>query len=197
MSTLAQFDHKWLLQDSLVVAPMLLGAVLISHAGNATAGGIIVEVEAYRGRKDPASQAYGPQSARNTPMYDSGGAIYVYRSYGIHACMNIVTGRLGEPQAVLIRALEPTIGISQMQLSRRTSDSTKLTSGPGRLCQALGITLSLTGTRLGNTILLVSPDRPMEPARIATSPRIGITKATAPEWRFYIRDNKFVSGRKT
>jgi DNA-3-methyladenine glycosylase len=178
------------------VAPLLLGCTLVSHANGHTTGGLIVEVEAYRGHLDPASHAYGPKSPRNSPMYESAGTLYVYRSYGIHACMNIVTGGTGDPQAILLRALEPTIGLSAMQERRSTDVATNLASGPGKLCEALGVTLELSGTRLGGAVELWPRKVPLNTQQIMTGPRIGITKAVTQPWRFYLKNSPYVSGRR-
>jgi DNA-3-methyladenine glycosylase len=127
-------------------------------------------------------------------MFEAGGAIYVYLSYGVHHCVNIVTGPLGEGQAVLIRALEPTTGLEDMAARRHTSSPRLLTSGPGRLSQALGLKLSDSGSHLGETLSLrPAGPYPAQALAVATSPRIGITKATDYPWRFFLRDNPFVS----
>ena len=114
-------------------------------------------MEAYHGATDPASHAYRGRTARTAPMFERGGAIYVYFSYGVHTCVNIVTGPAGEAGAVLIRALEPTAGLDTMAGRRGTTDPLRLTSGPGKLTQALGIGLDLSGTRLGQTLSLRPP----------------------------------------
>jgi DNA-3-methyladenine glycosylase len=194
MSTLDP-NYDWLEQDSLIVAPNLLGWELVSHTGGAETAGRIVEVEAYHGTTDPASHAWRGLTTRTEPMFERGGAVYVYLSYGVHACINIVTGRAGEASAVLIRALEPTVGLELMARRRGTSDPLGLASGPGKLTQALGITLDLSGSRLGQSLSLLPPESPVTPAQIATGPRIGIRRAADRPWRFYLRDNSFVSRR--
>ncbi len=165
-------QYDWLLGDALTVAPALLGWEIITHAGGVRTAGRIVEVEAYHGAGDPASHAYRGLTPRTGPMFEAGGTIYVYFSYGVHNCLNIVTGPAGEAQAVLIRALEPTTGAEVMAARRGLTDPRLLTSGPGRLTQALGITLADSGTRLGGRISLRPPSQPVVPAGIATGPRV-------------------------
>jgi DNA-3-methyladenine glycosylase len=187
-------NYRWLEQDSVRLAPILLGWELVSTAGGVETAGRIVEVEAYHGTGDPASHAYRGLTRRTAPMFETGGTVYVYLSYGAHACMNIVTGRAGEGQAVLIRALEPTTGLDVMATRRHTDNPRNFCSGPGKLTQALGITLDLSDTRLGQTLSLRPPVSSPDPTLIASSTRIGISKAKDHPWRFYLRDNPFVSG---
>lgn len=182
--------------DALTVAPQLLGATLLSRVGSQATGGIIVEVEVYQDHKDPASHAFRGPTSRTKPMFEAGGTIYVYLSYGIHTCMNIVTGPAGEGQAILIRALEPTIGIDTMSRRRLTSGPANLTSGPGKLTQALGITLGLSGSQLGPVISLTPPTTPPAPEQIIRGSRIGIRQARELPWRFYLARNPFVSGKR-
>jgi DNA-3-methyladenine glycosylase len=186
-------SYTWLQQDVLTVAPQLLGWELISHAGGAETGGRIVEVEAYHGAIDPASHAYRGLTPRTAPMFEAGGGVYVYLSYGIHTCLNLVTGPSGEAQAVLVRALEPTRGLDIMATRRRTTDLRRLARGPGSLGQALGITLALSGSRLGGVLSLQPPTTPAEAGAIMAGPRIGIKKAAGNPWRFYLADSPFVS----
>ena len=174
MSTLEP-DYDWLEQDSLTVAPLLLGWELVSRAGGVETAGRIVEVEAYHGTDDPASHAYRGLTNRTAPMFERGGAIYVYLSYGINYCVNIVTGPAGEASAVLIRALEPNTGLEIMARRRHTSDPLRLASGPGKLTHALGIGLGLSGSRLGETLALRPPNErylptTSRPARASGSP---------------------------
>ena len=186
-------DYRWLEGDVLQIALRILGWELESQAGGATTAGRIVEVEAYHGTNDPASHAYAGRTPRTMPMFDIGGTVYVYLSYGIHACMNIVTGPAGEASALLIRALEPTQGINVMTQRRHTTALPKLTTGPGNLSQALGITVALSGTRLGTVLSLRPPTTPTPSLSIAIGPRIGISRATDYPWRFSLKHNPFVS----
>ena len=166
-----------------IVAPELLGSMLA--VGDA--GGVVVETEAYAA-DDPASHSFGGPSARNAAMFGPPGHAYVYRSYGIHWCFNVVC-RPGS--AVLIRALQPTSGLEAMMARRGTRDVRALASGPGKLCQALAIDRSRDGLPLegGSIELRPSPEQP----DIVVGPRIGITKAADKPWRFGIAGSPFLS----
>ncbi|HSX02642.1 MAG TPA: DNA-3-methyladenine glycosylase [Candidatus Saccharimonadia bacterium] len=184
--------------DSLTAAPRLLGWELLRReVDGSLTGGRIVEVEAYHGAEDPASHAYRGRSARNAPMYEASGVIYTYLSYGLHTCLNIVTGPSGQAQAVLIRALEPTRGLTTMAARRSTANPRLLASGPGRVGQALGLTVSMSGQRLEEVIELRPPPAAPSPADIWSGPRIGITRAADRPWRFWLANNDFVSARHT
>lgn len=165
-------------------APLLLGKILLRTFSDGTmAGGRILEVEAY-GPKDPASHSFKGQTKRNQPMFGPGGSAYVYVSYGIHHCFNVVTGPPGEGSAVLIRAIEPLWGLEEMA-ARRASGGKNLCNGPGKLCQALDIDKSLNSHDLSIPPLQVLEDGCMpEPAHIVQTPRIGITKGVDMPWRF-------------
>src|SRR5918997_6177227 len=160
-------------RPTIDVARDLLGQVVVSGGPEGCTAGRIVETEAYLGPDDPASHAARLRHGRVEAMWGEPGIAYVYRSYGIHAMLNVVTEPLGETGAVLIRALEPTIGIDVMRARRGIDDDRLLCSGPGKLCQALGIGLDLHGTDLVTSeTLWISPG---EPARdISTSGRVGI-----------------------
>ena len=182
-------------QDAVQVAPQLLGWELLRHeADGSVTGGRIVEVEAYHGAEDPASHAFRGRSGRTAPMFEAGGTIYVYLSYGLHTCLNIVTGPAGKAQAVLIRALEPTQGLAAMAARRRTTTERLLASGPGRVGQALGLTLALSGQQLGQTLELRPPRTALPAKLVAKGPRVGIRLATDRPWRFWLAGNRFVSG---
>jgi DNA-3-methyladenine glycosylase len=168
------------------VAPDLIGATLLVDG----VGGRIVEVEAYD-QQDPASHAYRGSTRRNAAMFGPPGHAYVYRSYGIHWCLNLVCGGEGVPEAVLIRALEPTSGLDLQQSRRGVEDLRALCSGPGKLCQALGITGEHDGLALD-----VPPFRleaRAEIPEIVTGPRIGITRATELNWRYMSAGSPYLS----
>jgi len=175
------------------IAPTLLGGVLESTIGGELVVGRIVEVEAYVGPHDPASHAAERigRTARNRTMFGPAGLAYIYRSYGMHWCVNVVTGRLGVPQAVLIRALEPLAGADAM-ISRRKRDR-DLCSGPGRLCQALGITGALDGHELKTSPLVLRCGERINQARVARGPRVGISRAVDWPLRFWVEGNSHVS----
>jgi DNA-3-methyladenine glycosylase len=165
------------------VAPDLLGVALLVDG----VGGPIVEVEAYD-HEDPASHSFGRQTARNATMFGPPGHAYVYRSYGIHWCLNFVC----EPRsAVLIRALEPTHGVEAMRARRGLDDPRLLCAGPGRLCQALGITREHDGLPLDEPPFEVLA-RETEP-EIVRGPRVGITRGQEHQWRYAIAGSRFLS----
>lgn len=175
-------------------ARWLLGALLVSTVGGEETSGRIVEVEAYPGPHDPASHAAARigRTARNDPMFGPAGTVYVYRIYGMHWCLNVVTGAVGEPAAVLVRALAPVSGSEIM--ARRRGGSRILTSGPGRLCQALGVDATLNRHDLRSPPLRLLPGPPVPDARVATSGRIGIREARDWPLRYRVLNDPHVSG---
>jgi DNA-3-methyladenine glycosylase len=168
------------------VAPELIGAVLLFKGS----GGIIVEVEAYH-HTDPAAHSYGGQTARNAVMFGPPGRVYVYRSYGIHWCLNFVCEPEGSASAVLIRALVPTHGVAAMRRRRGLKDERLLCSGPGRVCEALGISARQNGLALDEPPFAVQA-RSAE-VEITVGPRIGITKAADRPWRYGLKGSRFLS----
>jgi DNA-3-methyladenine glycosylase len=177
------------------VARTLLGQVLVSMSTEGRTAGRIVETEAYLGADDPASHAARLGKGRVEAMWGAPGIAYVYRSYGIHAMLNVVTEPPGETGAVLIRALEPMIGIDLMRARRGIDDDRLLCSGPGKLCQALGIGLDLHGTDLVTSDRLwISPGQ--APRDVSTSGRIGISRGQAHLWRFWTTGNPHVSAHR-
>jgi DNA-3-methyladenine glycosylase len=168
------------------VAPDLIGATLLVDG----VGGTIVEVEAYH-HTDPAAHSYRGRTERNAVMFGSPGYAYVYRSYGIHWCLNLVCEPEGSASAVLIRALEPIDGIATMRRRRKLSDARLLCSGPGRVGQALAITGACNGLALDRPPFeLRARAREIE---IATGPRIGISKAADIPWRYGLKGSRFLS----
>jgi len=145
---------------------------------------LLNEVEAYGGSDDPASHAFRSKTKRNEPMFGAAGTVYVYRSYGIHWCLNIVTGNVGDPEAVLLRGGTVVEGKDAAITRRRRPDH--LADGPGKLAQALHITGDSSGSVLGDGVLTISGLGIVDGYQV--TPRIGITKATEREWRFLSRD---------
>ena len=170
------------------VAPELVGVTLLCDG----VGGVIVEVEAYD-REDPAAHGYRGKTARNASMFGPPGHAYVYRSYGIHWCLNFVCEDIGSASAVLVRALEPTRGLETMRGRRGVAEERLLCSGPGRLCQALAITREHDGLALDEPPFELLA-RESEP-ELVTGPRIGITRAVEHPWRFGLAGSPFLSRR--
>ena len=168
------------------VAPELIGATLLVDG----VGGRIVEVEAYE-QEDPASHGYRGRTERNASMFGPPGHAYVYRSYGIHWCLNLVCEEEGTANAVLIRALEPTFGLDLMRERRGLDDPRLLCAGPGRLCQALGITREHDGLPLDEPPFELRARE--APPEVATGLRVGITKAAEKPWRYVEAGSRFLS----
>jgi len=170
------------------LAKALLGKLLV-HGG---LSGRIVETEAYLFRGDPACHASRGRTRRNEPMFAEAGNVYVYLIYGMHLCLNVVSGAVGEGEAVLIRALEPVSGIDEMRERRGTDRPENLCAGPGRLTRALGITIEYNNTNLidGNLEIHDCGEKP----EILSSPRIGIKEGKELELRFFVAGSRFVSG---
>lgn len=177
-------------QDAVEAARELLGVRLAVQHGDRICSGFIVETEAYR-MDDPASHAYGGMRVRNAPLYEAAGTIYIYFTYGMHYCVNMVTGPAGKGQGVLIRAVEPAEGLDIMRANRPGMSDLQLTSGPAKLVQAMGIRPSLNGSRLRPGSLWLEPGR--KPAALTQTTRVGISKAIDHPWRFYVTGNRWVS----
>jgi DNA-3-methyladenine glycosylase len=168
------------------VAPALIGVTLLVDG----VGGRIVEVEAYD-HEDPASHGFRGRTERNASMFGPPGHAYVYRSYGIHWCLNFVCEDEGVANAVLVRALEPTHGLDAMRERRGLDDPRLLCGGPGRLCQALGVTRAHDGLALDRPPFeLLAAERPVE---VVSGPRIGITRAAELPWRYAEAGSRFLS----
>jgi DNA-3-methyladenine glycosylase len=194
MSTKSKLGREFYLQPTLVVAKSLIGKDFIVSRGGRTFSGRIVETEAYIGENDPACHARYGRTKRNAIMYGVGGFTYVYFVYGMHNMLNFVTEKTDSPAAVLIRALEPTDGIEIMKSRRNHDNIGELTNGPGKLCQALGITVKDTGIDLTGEIAYVI-DSGYRPRKIARTSRIGIRNGREELWRFFEVTSEFVSGR--
>ena len=193
-------------QETITVAKQLLGCYLVHLEGEQTTLGRIVETEAYLGVQDPASHAFAGKTRRNRVLFGPSGYAYVYFIYGMHYCVNAVTGNEGMGEAVLIRALEPLQGINMMQRRRGTDKVSFLCNGPARLTEALGITLAFDGLPLFDNHLQNGPLQiwstdslpsiaPIEEADIVQTTRIGIAKAKDLLLRFYVRGNGHISRR--
>jgi len=168
------------------VAPRLIGATLLYKG----IGGRIVEVEAYH-HTDPAAHSFGGQTARNAVMFGPPGYVYVYRSYGIHWCVNFVCEPEGTASAVLLRAIEPTAGLPVMRRRRGVKDERLLCSGPGRVCEALGITIADYGLPLDQPPFALFGRT--DEVEVIVGPRIGITKAVDHPWRYGLKGSRFFS----
>ena len=200
-SSAAYLSRRFFRRDAATLARTLLGQRRVSAVGGVRTAGVIVETEAYLGVQDKAAHTYGGRrSARNESMWGDGGHAYVYFVYGMHHCVNAVAGRIGEPTAVLIRALQPEEGMNEMRARRqRARDDTDLCSGPAKLCQALGITRRLDGVDLtmpGPLCIERRRDRLLRAAAIAIGPRVGV--GYAQQWqheplRFSVQGNPHVS----
>lgn len=195
-----------LARDSLQAAPALLGAIVTTTSPEGTVSVRLTEVEAYRGEADPGSHAFRGRTARNASMFEAGGIIYVYFTYGMHHCANIVTGPQGLSRAVLMRGGEVVAGV---ELARRRRPAARndrdLARGPARLCAALGLDRSDDGTALGGpgsriSLALPEPGLNPEAARIRTGPRTGVAgpggDGEAYPWRFWLEDEPTVSPYK-
>ena len=181
-----RIDRRFFERSVHEVAPDLVGTTLLVDG----CGGVVVEVEAYD-REDPAAHGFRGRTERNASMFGPAGRAYVYRSYGIHWCLNLVCEEAGNPAAVLIRALEPTAGLALMRERRGLEETRLLCAGPGRLCQALGVTREHDG--------LVLDEPPFEllaaagPFDVAAGRRIGISVAVEQPWRYVLAGSRYLS----
>jgi DNA-3-methyladenine glycosylase len=182
----------WLNGSAESVAPRLLGCRLERIIDGQLLSGIIVETEAYN-QTDAASHSYKGRTPRTDVMFGPAGHLYVYFTYGMHYCCNVVVGDEGYGAAVLIRAIEPLEGIEYMETLRHGRTGHELTNGPAKLCQALAIDRSWNGHDLHKSPLKLVEQPPVALDQIVQTTRIGITKAVDMPWRFYIRGNKYVS----
>lgn len=176
-----------------LVARELLGAILEHKSEDGVASGRIVETEAYLGPDDPACHAVAGRTERTWHLHGPPGVAYVYFVYGVHWCFNAVTREEGHGSAVLVRAIEPVGGLSLMRTRRGARRDVDLTSGPGKLCQALGIDGALDGTRLDRGSLRILAGPPVDEAGVDVTPRIGITRAAEWPLRWLVRGNPYVS----
>ncbi len=186
-------------KDVLTVANELLGKVLVKNYGGKTYSGRIVEVEAYDGRTDQAAHTYVGKTKRNEIMFNEGGYLYVYLIYGVHYCCNVVTGTACTGTAILIRAVEPLEGVNRMINNRfgkkklGGKELYQLTNGPGKLCKSFGINKNHSGVDLTNGIIYLEDSMLKKNEEIGVSRRIGITKSAHLPWRFFIKNNPYLS----
>lgn len=182
------------MQPTALVARQLLGAVVVSTIAGARTAGRIVETEAYLGHDDPASHGYGSRrTPRNAALFGAAGDWYVYRSYGIHWCANLVCEGNARGGAVLLRALEPLEGHDAMAVRRGSDDERLLCRGPGRLAQALGMSLAQSGVAMHGSEVVVLPGESVADAQVVRGPRIGITRAVEWPLRFSVRGSRWLS----
>lgn len=197
---LRKLPRSFYLRPTLTVAKDLLDKYLIRRIGNHRLVGRIVEVEAYLGEKDPASHAYRGRTKRNDVMFWKGGHLYVYFTYGMHFCCNVVTEEEGKGRAVLIRAVEPLEGVELMMMNRwakgKVGEKVNLTNGPAKLCKAFGIRREQNGTDLCGDGIWISKDSNRQsaiphPQSIRSSTRVGISNGAEKKWRFFLKGIRF------
>src|ERR1700719_4324822 len=186
MSKAVKLTRAFFDRDVHTIAPELIGATLLVDG----VGGTIVEVEAYD-HEDPAAHGFGGRTARNASMFGPAGHAYVYLIYGLYWCLNLVCEQEGVANAILIRAIEPTAGIPAMQKRRKLGDVRLLCAGPGRLCEALGVTRAHDGLALDAPPFRLFARPHAIP--LAVGPRIGISKAMANPWRYGLADSRYLS----
>jgi DNA-3-methyladenine glycosylase len=181
-------------RDPRVVARAVLGRLLVHDGADGRVSGRIVEVEAYRGSRDPASHAFRGRTTRNATMFGPAGHAYVYFTYGMHHCLNLVTGLPGVASAVLVRALEPVDGLERMRERRGPVEAARLARGPGNVARALGLTRRDDGLDLTQAPLWLS-DLPVRRGglRVAQGPRVGISRGVERPWRYWLAGHPSVS----
>jgi DNA-3-methyladenine glycosylase len=195
---MSRLSREFFARDTLTAARDLLGQRLVRVRNGTRLCGRIVEVEAYVGEDDQASHARFGRTDRNAAMFGPPGHAYVYFVYGMHHCLNVVAEREGYPAAVLIRAIEPLEGVDTMRRRRGGRPDLQLTSGPARLCQAMGIDRRFDGADLcaAEALLFIEKDDSVPDEAVVAGPRVGVrgdeAAVTCP-WRFSVRGNRFVS----
>lgn len=195
-----KLPRSFYLRPTITVAKDLPGKYIVRKYRNVFLVGRIVEVEAYLGEKDPASHAYRGKTKRNEVMFSEGGHLYVYFTYGMHFCANVVTEKKDKGRAVLLRAIEPIEGISTMLQNRRlkkgmggNGETASISNGPAKLCEAFAIKREHNGTDLLGEKIFIAEGETISPSNIASSTRIGIKNGKDKKWRFYIKGNRWVS----
>ncbi|MCX7876134.1 MAG: DNA-3-methyladenine glycosylase [Melioribacteraceae bacterium] len=186
-------------RDVHLVAKDLLGKIFVRKLSDKIISGKIVEVEAYDGSVDESAHSFNGITKRNQVMFKGGGFLYVYFTYGMHYCANVVTGNVKDGCAVLIRAIEPIDGIDIMAKNRfnkkilSEKEKINLTNGPAKICQAFNITIKENGISLTDNEIFIADNKSIHIDRIGISKRIGIKKSVDLPWRYFIKDNPFVS----
>ena len=194
-----KLPRKFYTREVKIVARDLLGKILVKKDGNSILAGRIVEVEAYDGKVDRAAHTYIGKTKRNEIMFNEGGYFYVYFTYGAHFCCNVVTGKKDHGTAVLIRAIEPIKGLNKLIKNRfgrkllNEKERFNLTSGPGKVCQAMGINRSHYGIDLTKDKIFILDAPKISKNKVVKAKRIGIKKSVELLWRFYIKENPYVS----
>jgi DNA-3-methyladenine glycosylase len=195
---LSKIPRSFYMRPTLEVARRLLGLFLVRTVGSTRMVGRIVEVEGYLGSSDPASHAYRGMTNRNAVMFRPGGHLYVYFTYGMHFCCNVVTGPSGNAGAVLLRAVEPVEGVDLMRRNRDLPEGRleMICNGPAKLCAAFGIAREMNGTDLCGERIWIGRQVKRPRFEIEQTPRIGITNGRHHPWRFVIADSPFLSRTK-
>lgn len=197
-----KLPQKFYSRNVHIVAKELLGKIFTRIIGSIYLSGKIVEVEAYDGSVDESSHSYSGKTKRNQVMFNGGGFLYVYFTYGMHFCANIVTGKINDGQAILIRAVEPITGIDLMAINRYNKkeitqkEFMNLTNGPAKICQSFSIARTQNGMNLCDDEIFICNAPKVSSSKIVTSSRIGIKKSVDLPWRYYIKENPFVSVNK-
>ncbi|MGH2575730.1 MAG: DNA-3-methyladenine glycosylase [Ignavibacteria bacterium] len=191
-----KLPKEFYLRATVKVAKELIGKVIVRKLNRKVLSGIIVEAEAYLGENDPASHSFNGKTKRNEVMFMEGGNAYVYFTYGNHFCFCVVTEKENKGCAVLIRGVEPLEGIETMKSNRGTHDIFNLTNGPGKFTRAFGIGRELNGEDLRGERIFILNSNHDKSMKVLSSKRIGITRNTEKPFRFYLKDNPFVSRKK-
>lgn len=184
-------------QPAAALARALLGHVVVHRTGEVVRAGRIVETEAYEGRDDPASHAWRGERPHLRHLFGPPGTVYVYRSYGVHWCANVVSAPVGHGSAVLLRALEPLVGLDAMAAARGVAAPRALASGPGKLCQAMDISDAHDGATWWTGALQLCAGAPVPGRDVVATPRIGISRAVDRPLRFLVRASAYLSRRET
>lgn len=199
MNKCNKLPHDFYTRDVHIVAKELLGKIFVRNINGKLLAGRIVEVEAYDGRIDEASHSYKGKTKRNEMMFNGGGNLYVYFTYGMYFCANIVTGKTNDATAVLIRAIEPLENIEQMAVNRYNKkfisekEKINLANGPGKTCIAFNISKEHNGINLCGGDIYLCTARSIPDDMIESAFRIGIKKSVHLPWRYYIKNNPYVS----